>query len=157
MCFCALPRSEQLRWPGVWWAHCPRWALHLNHLLGPVAQFPRCTARARSQVYHVSPLGADLRLRPSWQMSNVQDPRKMWLVTGSLLTVWWRMPVSWTDIAPCFLALVVARLPLCLWWRVEGYVWSQLALLWYSLNPFLCEQVGLHLRAVREKVPFSAL
>ena len=25
-------------------------------------------------------------------MSAVQDPRKTWLVTGSLLTVWWRMP-----------------------------------------------------------------
>ena len=35
---------------------------------------------------------ADLRLRPSWQMSTIQDPRKMWLATGSLLTVWWRMP-----------------------------------------------------------------
>ena len=36
--------------------------------------------------------GADLRLWPSWQMSTVQDPRKTWLATGSLLTVWWRMP-----------------------------------------------------------------
>ena len=36
--------------------------------------------------------GADLRLQPSWQMSTVQDPRKLWLATGSLLTVWWRMP-----------------------------------------------------------------
>ena len=29
--------------------------------------------------------GADLRLRPSWKMSTVQDPRKTWLATGSLL------------------------------------------------------------------------
>ena len=35
--------------------------------------------------------GADLWLRPSWQMSAVQDPRKTWLATGSLLTVRWRM------------------------------------------------------------------
>ena len=35
---------------------------------------------------------ADLRLQPSWQMSTVQDPRKTWLATGSLLTAWWRMP-----------------------------------------------------------------
>ena len=35
--------------------------------------------------------GADLRMRPSWQMSTVQDPRKTWLATGRLLTVWWRM------------------------------------------------------------------
>ena len=26
--FCVLPRSEQLRRAGVWWAHCPRWAVH---------------------------------------------------------------------------------------------------------------------------------
>ena len=33
--FCALPRSEHLRRPGAWRAHCPRWAMHLNHLPGP--------------------------------------------------------------------------------------------------------------------------
>ena len=33
--FCALPRSEQLRWPGTWWAHCSRWAVDLNHLTSP--------------------------------------------------------------------------------------------------------------------------
>ena len=31
--------------------------------------------------------GAYLWLRPSWQMSTIQDPRKTWLATGSLLTV----------------------------------------------------------------------
>ena len=31
--------------------------------------------------------GADLWLQPSWQTSTVQDPRKTWLATGSLLTV----------------------------------------------------------------------
>ena len=31
--------------------------------------------------------GADLWLRPSWWMSAVQDPRKTWLATGSLLAV----------------------------------------------------------------------
>ena len=35
---------------------------------------------------------ADLRLRPSWWMSTIQDLRKMWLAAGSLLTVWWKMP-----------------------------------------------------------------
>ena len=33
--FCALPRSKQLRQLGAWLAHCPRWAVHLNHLPGP--------------------------------------------------------------------------------------------------------------------------
>ena len=32
--------------------------------------------------------GADLWLQPSWQMSTIQDPRKTWLATGSLLAVW---------------------------------------------------------------------
>ena len=36
--------------------------------------------------------GADLRLEPSWKMSTVQDPRRTWLATGILLTVWWSMP-----------------------------------------------------------------
>ena len=27
--FCALPRSEQLRQPGAWRAHCPRWSVCL--------------------------------------------------------------------------------------------------------------------------------
>ena len=33
--FCALPMSEQLRQPGAWRAHCPRWSVHLNHIPGP--------------------------------------------------------------------------------------------------------------------------
>ena len=89
--FCALPRSKQLRQPDAWCVHCPRCALYV-------------------------PWGADLRLQASWQMSTIQDLRKVWLATGSLLTVWWRMPVSGAKIgvAPCLLALAVPRLPLCL-------------------------------------------
>ena len=34
-CLCALPRSEQLRRPGAWRMHYPRWAACLNHLPGP--------------------------------------------------------------------------------------------------------------------------
>jgi len=49
-------------------------------------------------------------------MSTIQDPRKTWLATGSLLTVWWRMLVSGAEIgaAPCLPALAVTCLPLCL-------------------------------------------
>ena len=54
----------------------------------PDTWFPGCAARAVCLL-----LGDDLWLRPSWQMSTVQDPRKTWLATGSLLTVWWRMPL----------------------------------------------------------------
>ena len=32
--------------------------------------------------------GADFWLRTSWRTSTVQDPRKTWLATGSLVTVW---------------------------------------------------------------------
>ena len=87
--FCAIPRSEQLRQPGAWQVHCPRCAMCLNHL--PVlAWFPG--AREHCLMCTVCLLwGADVRLRPSWQMSTIQDPRKMWLATGSLLTFWWKM------------------------------------------------------------------
>ena len=47
--------------------------------------------------------------------------------------------ISGAEIAPCLLALVVAHLPLCLQLG-DGPVHSQLALLWYSLTPFFCEQ-----------------
>ena len=33
--FSSLPRSEQLRQPGAWQVHCPRWAVQLNHFTGP--------------------------------------------------------------------------------------------------------------------------
>ena len=103
---CARPRSEQLRWPGAWWAQCPRWIAPVNHCPVPDTQFPGC---APCLLW-----GADLRLLLSWQISTVQDPRKTWLATGSLLTVRWRTPVSGAETVPCLLALVVARLPLCL-------------------------------------------
>ena len=61
-------------------------------------------------------------------MSTVQDPRKTWLATGSLLTVWCRMPVSGTEIGGvrCLPTLAFARLPLGLWWG-RGGAWTQLA------------------------------
>ena len=94
-------------------------------------------------------------------MSTVQDPRKTWLATGSLLTVWWRMPVSVAEIAaaPCLLALGVTLLPLSLqqgWGggMGEGPVCSWLALLWYWSNPSFCEQASVHVRAFCRKVLF---
>ena len=57
--FCALPRLEQLRRPGAWQAHCPRWAVHgLIISLVLETRFPRCALRALSQVCCVSPLGS---------------------------------------------------------------------------------------------------
>ena len=116
--FCALPRSEQLRWPRAWRADCPRSAVHLNHLPGPNCSVSWVCHKSTSLRCAVCLFwGADLRLQPSWWMSTVHDSRKTWLATGSLLTVWWRMPVSGVEIAaaPCLLVLAVACLPLCLW------------------------------------------
>ena len=81
--------------------------------------------------------GADLWLQPSQQMSSIQDPRKAWMVTGSLLAVWWRMPSLRLSLPlsgsgccpPAFLPLVG-----------NGPVGCWLALLWYSLSPLFCER-----------------
>ena len=102
--------------------------------------------------------GADLRLQPSWQMSNVQDPRKTWLAIGSLLTVGWRIPVSGAEIgaAPCLPALAVLAC-LSAFGGGEGPLCSQLALLWYLLNPLFCEQARLHVTAFQEKVLFFSV
>ena len=45
-CVLCPSRSEQLRQPGAWWTHCPRWAMRLNHLPGP--------GRSVSPVHHES-------------------------------------------------------------------------------------------------------
>ena len=55
--------------------------------------------------------GADLSLRPFWQMSTVQDPKKTWLATRSLLTIWHTM-LSLGPRLP--LALLLWLLPACL-------------------------------------------
>ena len=53
--------------------------------------------------------------------------------------------ISGAEIAPYLSALAVACLPLCLRCG-NGLVRSQLAPLWYSLNPLFCEQTQLCLR-----------
>ena len=88
--FCALPRSKELRRPGAWWAHSQ--AVHLNSLPSPSCLVSwMCCKRAVLRCAMCLLWGADLWLRPSWQMSTIQDPRKTQLATGSLFTVWWRM------------------------------------------------------------------
>ena len=52
--FCVLPRSKELRRPGVWWAHSPRWAVHLNHLHSPSCSVSWVCSRAPSGVPWVS-------------------------------------------------------------------------------------------------------
>ena len=157
--FCAFPRFEQLRRPTALRAHCPRWSVHLNHLPSPGRSVPQVHCESTVSAVPCLLWGADVRLRPSWQMSTVQDPRKTWLAIGSLLTVWWRMP---------FLRL---RLPLAfrLWLLYaclstsgrrcgeERPARSQLTLLWYSLNPLFCEPARLRvsLEPLAGKFSFS--
>ena len=54
--FCALPRSECLRQPGAWRAHCSRWLCILITSLDLAARFPGCVIGALSQVCCMSPL-----------------------------------------------------------------------------------------------------
>ena len=58
--FCALPRSEQLRWPGVWWEQLLRLIAFPSLLLGFLGIQP---------VHHLR------------QMLTVQNPKKSWLAT----------------------------------------------------------------------------
>jgi len=59
--------------------------------LVPASWFPGCAPRAQSQVFCVSPLGNWSQAVTLLADVNHQDPRKMWLPTSSLLTVWWKM------------------------------------------------------------------
>ena len=57
--FCALPRSERLRWPGAWREQSPPGGgVHLITSPVPAAQFSGCTMGTPSQVCHVSLLGS---------------------------------------------------------------------------------------------------
>ena len=60
-------------------------AVRLNHLHGSSHCFPGVPREYCLRCAVCLFWGPHLRLRPSWQMSTVQDPRKMWLATGSLL------------------------------------------------------------------------
>ena len=77
-------------------------------------------------------------------MSTIQDSRKTWLATGSLLTVQWKMvSVAKISAAPYLQALAIPCLLFCLWGGRALYS-SQLALLWYSFNPLFCERTRGH-------------
>ena len=70
--------------PGGWCILSPPWSQPLSFLGATQECHLRCAVCLL--------WGADFWLQPSWQMSTVQDPRKTWLATGSLLTVCWMMP-----------------------------------------------------------------
>ena len=88
-CLLCHPRFEQLRRPGAWRVHSsqvgqcvlsPPWSQPIGFL--GVQQ--ECCLRCDMCLIW----GADLWPQPSWWLSTVQDPRKTWLATGSLLAVW---------------------------------------------------------------------
>ena len=77
-------------------------------------------------------------LRPSWRLSSVQDPRKTWLATGNLLTVWWRMPSLGLSL-PLY-GSGCRRPSSLLPAGDDGPASCQLALLRYSLSPLFYER-----------------
>ena len=123
--------------PGVQWVLSPPWSQLLGLLGVPQERRHRCAVCLLS--------GADLRLQPSWQMSTVQYPRMMWLATGSLFPVWWRMPSLGPKLP---LAFHLWLSPACLSASSGGEepVSSLLALFWHSLNPLFCEPARMWLR-----------
>ena len=78
--FCAHPRSEQLRWPGAWWALLPPVeGCNLSPPHSQLLSFPgvqwACLLKCALCLFW----GADLWLQPSQQMSTVQNPKNSWL------------------------------------------------------------------------------
>ena len=143
--FCALPRSEKLRQPGTWWAHCPRWSVHLNHHPGP-----GCLV---SWMHHKSAISG-VPCVSSGELISGCNPSGRCQCPGSQEDLVSNGEtahnlvddsVSRAEIAPCLPALAITYLSLCLQ-RGNGLVCSWLALLWYSLNPLFCELARLRLR-----------
>ena len=125
MCFCVLPRSEQLRWPGAWRVHCHRWAMHLNHLLGlscSVSLVPRESTISGvlisgKLISGCDPPGRCQTARLSGRHGSSWEP------AHSLEDAFSGAEIAAT---PCLPALAVTSLLL----SREGLVHSQLALLW---------------------------
>ena len=133
--FCARPRSEQPRWLCAWGVHCPA-GLYI-FITSPVlaAQLPRVTTRALSQVHRVSNGELISGCDTPGRLSTVQNPRKTWSATGSLLTVWWEMSSLGPRLQQPLALQLWLHTPASLPPEGEGLYGSQLDLLWYSLNP----------------------
>ena len=109
------------------------------------ARSPGCAMKAQSQVCCVSPLGS--RSQAVTLLADVNHPGSQeegvsnWQPAHSLV----EDVVSGAEVAaaPCFPALAVAHLPLCLQGG-RALCCHRLALLWYSLNPLLCEHTRGH-------------
>ena len=85
------PSQVQLRWPGAWWAQSP--PVEGCDLSLPPSQLPGFLGVQQAHFLRCAMClfwGADLWLRPSGQMSMVQNSKKSWLATKSA-SVWYRM------------------------------------------------------------------
>ena len=134
--FCALPRSKQLRRPGAWRAHCPRWSVCLNHLPSPShsVSWVRCDS-AVSGVPCVSSGELISGCDPPGRCQPSRISGSNWEPAHNLV----EDAISGAEIAPCLLALAVTSLPLCLWWE-NGPVRRQLASsILCSMSVFLWE------------------
>ena len=145
--FCDLPRSKMLKWPGAWWAHCPRWVICLMHLPDPRRSVSWVCPEGTVPGVLCAPLG-------SWSqaltlLADVNSPGSQedmvsnWQPAHSLV----EDVVSGAEIGavPCLPFLAVTHMPLCLWWgRVINGSWF--SLLWYLLghNPFFYEHAKGH-------------
>ena len=76
----------------AWREHCLRWAVHFNHRPDPLCRFPGCATRALSQVCRVSPLRSWSQAETLLPNVNCPGSQEDVLATGSLLTIWWKMP-----------------------------------------------------------------
>jgi len=123
--FCALLRSQQLRRPGAWLPllRCGA-SYHLPHSSCLVSQMHRL--RCAVCLFW----GADLWLLPSCRMSSIQDLRKAWLATGSLLAVYWWIRL-WGWVCPFLALAATACLP------ASGGGWAGLLL---ASSPLLFTQ-----------------
>ena len=90
-CNCLRRALGCVRFPGLSHSGSGSQVLHKGaDLVGPTfCALSKCKQLSGPGAWQAhSPQAADLWLRPSQGMSTVQDPRKTWLATGSLLAVW---------------------------------------------------------------------
>ena len=113
-CVLCLPRSEQLRRPGVWQAHSPSWAVRLITSLVPAPGFPECNHE--SAVSGVLCVSSRVLISGCKAPDGCQPSR----IPGRLVSNWEPAcslvgdAVSGAVFAPFLLALAVACLPPCL-------------------------------------------
>ena len=139
--FCALPRSEQHRWPGAWRAHSQ---------FGSASYLLPSPRHSVSWVHHESTVSGVPCVSFGGLISDCHHPGgyQPFRIPGRLVSNWEPAhslvddAISGAKIVSHLLALAGAHLPLCLHWG-KGLVHILLALLWCSLNPLFCEQARL--------------